>query len=106
MPRQFVTFCTTDELPPGEREVFDVGRTSILLFNIDGDYYAVENMCSHEEYELADGALDGCSLECSKHGAVFDVRTGAVLAPPAHKPIQIYTVRLQDNEVQVELDVQ
>lgn len=105
MALQYVTFLNKDELGLGQREVFDVGNRSVLLMNIDGEFYAVENMCSHAEYELADGELDGCSLHCPQHGAAFDVRTGEALSAPAVQPIRIYPTRLDGDDVQVEVDV-
>lgn len=106
MAKQFVTFGTVDEFPAGSREVFDLDRLSIILFNVDGTFYAVENMCSHAEYELDGGQLDGCSLECPKHGAWFDIRSGEALSAPAYKAIKTFPVRVEADEVQVELDVE
>jgi len=106
MAKQFVTFCQKDELKSGEREVFDLETMSILLLNVDGTYYAVENMCSHEEYELHEGTLhEHCQLECPKHGAVFDIRSGEALTAPAFTPIKVFPVRVAGDDVQVELDI-
>lgn len=97
----FVTVATTDELKPGERLVVEINRRWILLVNVDGQYYAIEDNCTHEEHPLSEGQLDGCSIECSKHGAVFDLRNGEVQAPPAHLPVRTFDVRVEGNEVQV-----
>jgi 3-phenylpropionate/trans-cinnamate dioxygenase ferredoxin subunit len=105
MALEYVTFCTTDEIPPGSREVFDLEATSVLLMNVDGTYYAVENMCSHEEYDLYEGELDGCILECPQHGATFDIRSGEALTAPAYSPIRIFPVRVDGSFVQVGLDL-
>ena len=105
MTLQYVTFCTTDELPSGSREVFDLDTMSLVLFNVDGTYYAIENMCSHEEYELAEGELEDCTLECPKHGATFDIRSGEALTAPAYTPIKIFAVRVEGYEVQVGLNL-
>jgi 3-phenylpropionate/trans-cinnamate dioxygenase ferredoxin subunit len=105
MALQYVTFCTVDEVPVGSREVFDLETMSILLMNVDGTYYAVENMCSHEEYELADGELEGCILECPKHSATFDIRSGQQLSTPAYTPIKIFPTRVESDEVQVLLEI-
>lgn len=106
MALEWVTFIGKDEIRPGEREVFDTDYGSILLFNVDGSFYAVENVCSHEEYELADGVLDGCELECSKHGSFFDIRSGEALNPPATRPIKIFAARVEGNDVQVMLNIE
>lgn len=105
MALQYVTFLSKDELASGQREVFDVGNRSVLLMNIEGEFYAVENLCSHAEYELVDGELEGCSLHCPKHGAAFDVRTGEALSAPAVQPIRIFSTRLEGDDVQVEIEV-
>jgi 3-phenylpropionate/trans-cinnamate dioxygenase ferredoxin subunit len=105
MASQYVTFCKTDEIKAGQREVFDLDSGSIILFNVEGTFYAVENICSHEEYELAEGELEGCVLECPKHGATFDIRSGEQLSTPAYTPINIYAVRVEGDEVQVLLEI-
>jgi 3-phenylpropionate/trans-cinnamate dioxygenase ferredoxin subunit len=104
MASQYVTFCKTAQIKSGEREVFDLDGGSIILFNVDGTFYAVENLCSHEEYELAEGELNGCILGCPKHGATFDIRSGQHLSTPAYFPITIYPVRVENDEVQVLLE--
>jgi len=75
---EFVTVATTDEIPPGERLVVEIDDVWVVIFNVGGQYYALEDMCSHEEYYLSEGALDGYALECAKHGAQFDVRRRAI----------------------------
>lgn len=105
MALQWVTFINKDEIAVGQREVFDTDYGSILLMNIDGTFYAVENVCSHEEFELADGALNNCELECSKHGSFFDVRSGEALNPPAIRPIKIFAARIEGDDVQVMLNI-
>lgn len=97
----FVTVATIDELQPGERLVVEIGRRWILLVNVDGQYYAIEDNCTHEEYPLSEGNLDGCAIECSKHGAVFDLRNGEVLAPPAHIAARTFEVRVVGTEIQI-----
>lgn len=73
----------------------------VVIFNVGGEYYAVKDMCTHEEYYLSEGTLGGYALECAKHGAQFDLRTGEVLAPPALVPVKTYAVRVVDGQVQV-----
>lgn len=106
MASQFVTFCKTNELEAGQREVFDLDSGSIVLFNVEGTYYAIENICSHEEYELAEGDLEGCILKCPKHGATFDIRSGQHLSTPAYFPIKIFATRVEGDEVQVLLEIE
>ncbi|MEL6403464.1 MAG: non-heme iron oxygenase ferredoxin subunit [Chloroflexota bacterium] len=105
MALEWVTFIAADEIAPGEREVFETDYGSILLMNIDGKFYAVENMCSHAEFELSTGEMSGCKIECPKHGAWFDVRSGEPLSPPADRPITIYAARVEGDDVQVMLNL-
>ena len=106
MALQWITFIEKDEIKAGNREVFDTDYGSILLMNIDGTFYAVENMCSHAEYELIEGEISGCKIECPKHGAWFDVRSGEALSPPADRPLKIFAARVEGDEVQVMLNIE
>jgi 3-phenylpropionate/trans-cinnamate dioxygenase ferredoxin component len=105
MAESWVEFCRVGDIPAGQREVFDTDSASIILFNVDGHFYAVENMCSHEEYELAEGDLEGCILTCPKHGATFDIRTGQHLTTPAYFPIKSFPVRVEGDAVQLLLNL-
>ena len=98
---EFVTAATTDEIPPGERLVVEIDDVWVVIFNVGGQYYALEDMCTHEEYYLSEGMIDGYEVECAKHGARFDVRDGKVMAPPAVIPVKWYQVRVVNNEIQV-----
>ncbi len=97
----FVTIAPVEELPPGERMVIELGRAVIVVFNVGGQFYAVENNCSHEDYELDRGDLVDHTLECPKHGAQFDIRTGMHLCAPAVSPIKAYDVRVEHGEIQI-----
>lgn len=78
----FVKVAVTADLPSGEMMLVEVGDEHIVLANVDGQYYAVTNVCTHAECPLSDGELEGEVLECPCHGSQFDVRTGAVVGPP------------------------
>ena len=88
---------------PGETRVVDHEDLSILLCNVDGELYAVENLCSHAQVPLADGDLRGCEIECIYHGATFDVRDGSPLAPPAVRPIRTFKVEMQGDRARIDL---
>ena len=74
----------------------------IALFNLEGDYYAIEDTCTHDGGPLGQGRLDGCELICPRHGARFDVRTGAATRMPAIEPVPTYEVRVTDGDILVE----
>lgn len=95
----WVRVCTRSELLPGEyRSVWD-GDVQIAVFNLDGELYAIEDVCTHDGGELTGGLVEGHEIECPRHGARFDIRTGAVLCPPAYEPVATFPVRLEDGVV-------
>lgn len=79
----WITVAQAGELAPGSHRVVDVDGASVVVFNLGGDYYAIEDVCTHDGGELAGGIVDGDQIECPRHGARFCIKTGAVLAPPA-----------------------
>ena len=81
----------------------EAGRERIVLANVDGDVYALQNRCSHQDLPLSDGELDGDRLECLYHGARFDVCTGKVVGLPAIKPVETYAVELRGQEIYVQI---
>lgn len=97
----FVTVATVDEVKPGERIVVELGRRWVAIFNVDGQYYAVEDRCPHDDGPLADGELRGCVIECPRHGATFDITNGKVLSPPALVDVPTYQVRVEGDALQV-----
>ena len=98
---EFVSVATVDELQPGERMVVELGRHWVALFNVDGTYYAIEDVCTHDDGPLAEGELDGCIITCPRHGATFDIRTGKVLTPPALVDVQSYDVQILGQDIQI-----
>lgn len=83
------------DLPNGERLFVEIGGQPIVVFNIAGKYYAIGDVCSHDEGPLGDGLLDDYSIVCPRHGAEFDVRTGKALTMPAVVDIPAFPVRVQ-----------
>lgn len=94
----------TGELAPGQWRTLDVDGTAVVVFNIEGEYYAIEDVCTHDGGILTGGPVANCVITCPRHGARFDIRTGAVLSPPAYEPIHCFPVRVQDGIVQVRDD--
>ncbi len=78
-----------------------IGRKRVAIFNVDGEIYATDDTCTHEEASLTEGELFGDIVECPLHGAAFNVRTGEVEAFPAVVPLQTYAVQLEEGEIQV-----
>ncbi len=100
----WVDVVRKDELTHGQHVIIDIEDVAVAVFNIDGEFLAVEDVCTHDGAELASGDLEGDAIVCPRHGAKFCLRTGAVLAPPAYEPVAIFPVRIQDGMVQVRDD--
>ena len=93
-----------EELPPGAVRTLDVDGTQIAVFNVDGNYYAIEDSCSHDGGVLSSGTLEGCELVCPRHGAHFSLKNGVALSPPAYEPVAVFPVRVVDGMLQVRDD--
>lgn len=91
------------DLQAGQTRVVEHQGLSVLVCNVDGTLYAVENLCSHAQVPLDEGELRGCEIECLFHGATFDVRTGEPQAPPAMRPIRTFKVIQQGGRAQIEI---
>ena len=98
-----VKVANRSEVPPGGKKLLDVDGRAIALFNVDGAFYAIDDVCTHDGGPLAEGVLKGREIQCPRHGARFDVRTGKPLCMPAIEPVAIHKVELRDNEIFVEI---
>jgi 3-phenylpropionate/trans-cinnamate dioxygenase ferredoxin subunit len=103
MPER-ITIARTEDVPSGRGLAVDIDGLRIAVFNVDGRFYAINDTCTHAEASLAEGDVDGTTVECALHGARFDLVTGEVLAPPAERPVTAYKVHVQDGEIQIELE--
>lgn len=92
------------ELPPGRMKVADVGRFRVAVCNVDGAFYAIEDVCTHDDGPLGEGTLDGREVECPRHGARFDVRTGLVTRMPAIVPVRTFPASVEEGWVVVEAE--
>jgi 3-phenylpropionate/trans-cinnamate dioxygenase ferredoxin subunit len=100
---EFVTLAETSEVAPGQVKVYEVQGRRIALCNVDGTFYAIDDVCTHDGGPLDQGELDGHQIECPRHGARFDVRSGRALALPAVMPVRSYPVLVEDGVVKVGL---
>ncbi len=100
---EFVKVATVDEIAAGKSKLVEVEDVRIALFNLDGKIYAIEDTCTHDGGPLVEGAIvNGHEVECPRHGARFDIRTGAALSFPAFEPTPTYAIRVEDGDVYVE----
>ena len=97
----FVTVARVGEIPVGGVKVVRMDDQPLALFHLEGGYFAMEDLCSHDGGPLAEGVLEGEVIECPRHGARFNVKTGAALCLPAVAPVATYAVRIQGDEIQV-----
>jgi len=101
----FVKLATIRDIPENGMCAAEYGGLRIALYNVDGQIYATSDVCSHAYAELSEGFLDtdDCTIECPLHGSRFDICTGAVLSLPAYEPIATYPVRIEGEDVFVEI---
>ena len=100
----WVNVAEEKDLPPGSFKCVEIDDVLVAVFNLDGEYHAIENVCSHEYAELTDGELEGNEITCPLHGARFDIRSGEALTPPAYEPVAKLPVRVDGGVVQVRDD--
>jgi 3-phenylpropionate/trans-cinnamate dioxygenase ferredoxin subunit len=98
----FVKVARADEIAPGEKKIVEVDGVLVVVVNLAGEYYAIEDVCTHDGGPLGEGELAGHELICPRHGARFDVRTGEALTLPAFEAAPTYEVRVENGNVLVE----
>jgi 3-phenylpropionate/trans-cinnamate dioxygenase ferredoxin subunit len=89
------------DIPPGRVGVFQLDDREVAVCNVEGTFYAIDDLCTHDGGSLDQGELEGCEIECPRHGARFDVRSGAAVQLPAFEPVQTYEVRVDGDSIQV-----
>lgn len=87
------------DLPNGERLFIEIGEKPIVVFNIAGQYFAIGDVCTHDDGPLGDGDLEDYNIVCPRHGGEFDVRTGKVMAMPAVVDIPAYPVKVENGNL-------
>lgn len=103
---EFIEIAPVEDLESGDRLFVEIDEQPIVIFNIAGEYYAIADLCSHDDGPLGDGELEGFDINCPRHGAKFDVRTGDVLSLPAIVDIPAYPVRVRDGQIEIGLPVE
>ena len=98
---EFIKVGTVDEVPEGEMKGWEVNGVRVGVANVEGEYYAFHDCCTHQQYRLTDSFLLGERLTCDWHGASFDIRTGEVKALPATRDLPMFPVEVRDGELWV-----
>ena len=102
---EIIEVCRVAELPPGEMRLVEWEDLEIGVFNCGGAVYAIEDRCSHDNGPLAEGEFDAaaCTVECPRHGSLFDIRTGRPKTLPAFQPVDTFDPRVENGEVKLEI---
>ena len=104
MPLQ--TKIKKTEINSGEAKSYQIGDLKIVVCNVNGEYFALSDVCSHDDGELVSGngiLVENCQLECPRHGARFDVKTGKATKMPAIASIKTYNVKIRGDELEIEI---
>ena len=104
MALRYYPVCDIDAIPEGERIFIEVGDIPVAIFHIDGEFYAIADVCTHDDGPLGDGEVEDHQIICPRHGARFDIRTGEVLALPAVRGVKVFPTKIEDNILQLGVD--
>jgi len=100
-----IAVCPAAELPSGEMRLVEADGRKIGVFNCDGTLYAIEDRCSHDDGPLAEGEFDAetCTVECPRHGSLFDLESGRPKTLPAYVPVQTFPVSIEEDTIKLEV---
>ena len=101
---EWIAVARDGEIPPGGFKVVNVDGTMVALFNLHGEYHAIDDVCTHDGGSLSGGEVLGEEVVCPRHAARFHIKTGAVTAPPAYEPVHVFPVRVRDGQIEVRDD--
>ena len=100
---EMVKVAQKKDVSPGRGVAVEAGGRQIALFNVGGEYYAIDDTCTHAGGSLSEGSLDGYTVTCPWHGAEFDVQTGQVVSPPADNNVKGYKVAVDGEDIKIEV---
>ncbi len=105
MSAEIIEVCPVSDLVPGERRIIALDDIEIGVFNCDGTLFAIEDRCSHDDGPLAEGTLDpqACTVECPRHGSLFDLKTGRPRTLPAYEPVDTFPVIIENEMIKLEV---
>ncbi len=102
---EWVKVAEVAELAPGAKKQIDLDGLEVIVFNVEGEFYAIEDVCTHDGAPLANGRFAGKEISCPRHGARFNVCTGAAMCMPATQPVDTYPVKVEGSAIFVEVDL-
>ena len=92
------------ELGNNQSKVVNINEKAVAVFNVEGEFFAINDLCSHADASLSEGEVYDCKVECPLHGAEFDLKTGEALTPPASKAVDCYKVTTDDDSIYIEVE--
>lgn len=104
----WIDVCQQAELAPGAGRLVEHKGQKIAVYNLNGEYFALEDLCTHDHFPILgcglpqDMVIHGDKITCPRHGARFSIRTGAALSPPAHEPVRTFPVRIAAGMIQIQ----
>ena len=101
MPQR-IDLCGAADVPPGNALKVETGDLVLAVFNVDGEYYVMDDLCTHGPGSLSEGYIDGDVVECNFHNGQFNIKTGEVVSPPCMIPVKTYPVVVDDGRVMID----
>lgn len=100
---ELITIAKTSDLEEGQGKCFVANGIKIAVFKNEGEFYAIDDLCSHADAPLSDGWINKGCVACPWHGAEFDLKTGAAMTPPASGPVKTYEVTVEGEEIRIQM---
>ena len=97
------TLCSLDEIEPNTMKRFNINGLNIVVIRLEGDVYAMEDRCSHEDFPLSDGFISKNTITCPMHGASFDIQSGEPLSLPAYEAVETFPVRINNRQIEIDI---
>lgn len=97
-----IDLCSIDDVPPGSARKVEAEGLTLAVYNVEGEFFVTDDLCTHGPGSLSEGYLDGHVIECDFHNGAFDIRTGEVVAPPCMIPLKTYKVVVENGRVMIE----
>jgi nitrite reductase/ring-hydroxylating ferredoxin subunit len=101
---QRLDLCSTDEVTPGNALKVESGDLTLAVFNVDGEYFVTDDLCTHGPGSLSEGYIDGDVVECNFHNGQFDIKTGEIVSPPCMIPVKTYPTTVEAGTVFIDVD--
>jgi 3-phenylpropionate/trans-cinnamate dioxygenase ferredoxin component len=100
---EFVRVCKTSDIPDPGKAVFEIDECFVVVFHLDGEFHALDDRCTHDGGPLGEGIIEGFQIICPRHGARFDIRTGAAMTMPAVRGTPCHEVKIEGDELFVRI---